>query len=275
MRNSKFVTIQEWMLDLDLSGNELICYAIIYGFSQGMKGCFHGSREYLARWMRCTTRTASTTLKGLIEKGLIIKEEHAGRASEYMAVEPEVDDPVNGNEDPGKNFKGGKNCNTPLKNLQGTPENISTDNYIDIHEYKNTIDEADTSSSSESVVQPAAKDDKKRKSPEYSKQDKEFAQKVLDYLNRQTGRRYSATGENIKFVCGRLHEGRDYSDFVKVIDLKCKEWLGNPKMSKYVQPSTLFRPTNFDNYLNEAISANAWRYADCPLYDDSEPCNFM
>ncbi len=72
IRDGSYVTIQAFMVkDLNLSGNELMVYAIIFGFSQE-DGCwFTGSRKYLADWCRTSKRTISTNLKKLVEKGLV------------------------------------------------------------------------------------------------------------------------------------------------------------------------------------------------------------
>lgn len=71
-----YITIQGWMrTDLKLSGNELIVYAIIYGFSQNQQGEFTGSAQYLADWVGCTRRTVMTILKKLVEEKFISKTE--------------------------------------------------------------------------------------------------------------------------------------------------------------------------------------------------------
>ena len=71
-----YITIQGWMrTDLKLSGNELIVYAIIYGFSQNKQGRFTGSAQYLADWVGCTRRTVMTILNKLVEAKLISKTE--------------------------------------------------------------------------------------------------------------------------------------------------------------------------------------------------------
>lgn len=71
-----YITIQSWMrTDLKLSGNELIVYAIIYGFSQNKQGEFTGSAQYLADWVGCTRRTVMTILSRLTEEKLITKTE--------------------------------------------------------------------------------------------------------------------------------------------------------------------------------------------------------
>lgn len=72
MKNENFITIQGWMRkELGLSGNELLAYALVYGFSQDGESTFRGSLSYVADWLGCSKQTAITTLRKLVEKGLI------------------------------------------------------------------------------------------------------------------------------------------------------------------------------------------------------------
>lgn len=74
--DGNYITIQGWMrTDLKLSGNELIVYAIIYGFSQNKQGTFTGSLQYLADWVGCSKRTVMRTLNRLVEEKFITKTE--------------------------------------------------------------------------------------------------------------------------------------------------------------------------------------------------------
>ena len=76
MRNDNFIHIEGWMInDLDLSGNELICYAIIYGFSQDGHSKYMGGLRYLEEWMNVTTPTVLKALSSLMSKGYINKHE--------------------------------------------------------------------------------------------------------------------------------------------------------------------------------------------------------
>jgi DNA-binding Lrp family transcriptional regulator len=59
--------------DLNLKGNELLAYAIIYGFSQEENCMFTGSANYIAEWLGVTRRSVVDILKKLVEKGLILK----------------------------------------------------------------------------------------------------------------------------------------------------------------------------------------------------------
>ena len=74
IRRENFINIQGWMLaDLKLKGNELLIYAIIYGFSQDGETRFTGSLSYLAAWTNSTKQGVTKCLKSLCEKGFIVK----------------------------------------------------------------------------------------------------------------------------------------------------------------------------------------------------------
>lgn len=73
-RNEKYITIYEWMNELDLSPVEKIAYALVYSFCK--KGeCFSGKNSYLQEWLGCTKKTAITTMASLEEKGLVVREQ--------------------------------------------------------------------------------------------------------------------------------------------------------------------------------------------------------
>lgn len=86
-----------------------------------------------------------------------------------------------------------------------------------------------------------------------SNQGREFTvAEVIDYLNEITGKRFKSTTKATKtLISARIKEGYSFGDFKKVIDVKWQEWQDDPKQKKYVQPSTLFAPSHFDNYLNQ------------------------
>ena len=49
LSNKNYINIQAWMVkELNLTGNDLICYALIYGFSQDGETEFKGSLSYIA-----------------------------------------------------------------------------------------------------------------------------------------------------------------------------------------------------------------------------------
>ena len=76
--------------ELSLSGNDLICYAVIYGFSQD-DNFWEGSQSYLSDWLGVSRRTVIDILKRLISNGLIAKQEYEVnnvKFCKYKAIVP-------------------------------------------------------------------------------------------------------------------------------------------------------------------------------------------
>lgn len=88
MTKDSYVTILGWMSSLDLKPNELLIYAIIYGFSQDKESYFYGSIDYLTKWTHTTPECVSYLLKELVEKGLLEKISREGKTSLYRAINP-------------------------------------------------------------------------------------------------------------------------------------------------------------------------------------------
>lgn len=77
MKNNSYINIQSFMVkELKLKGNELLVYAIIFGFSQDEETRFSGSLSYLADWTNSTKQGVLKNLKSLIDKGFIKKYEY-------------------------------------------------------------------------------------------------------------------------------------------------------------------------------------------------------
>lgn len=77
VKRNSYIVIQGWMLtDLKLKGNELMVYAIVYGFSKDADDqWFTGSLQYIVDWTNSTKRTVLTCLQSLESKGLIEKQD--------------------------------------------------------------------------------------------------------------------------------------------------------------------------------------------------------
>ena len=74
MEKNYYINIQSFMVqDLKLSGNELLTYAIVYGFSQDGESTFVGSSKYISYALGVSRPTAIKALDSLTAKGLIIK----------------------------------------------------------------------------------------------------------------------------------------------------------------------------------------------------------
>lgn len=93
VKDNNFIAIQGWMrTKLNLKGNELLIYALIYGFSQDGNSSFKGSRKYIADWCGCSLDTVDRTLGSLVNKGLLAKYPHTddrgSRVVDYAAIYP-------------------------------------------------------------------------------------------------------------------------------------------------------------------------------------------
>ena len=103
---------------------------------------------------------------------------------------------------------------------------------------------------SDKVAPPLPKNNKSNK--KYNVEHLDNAQIIIDYLNEKANKNYRATtSATMRFITARMNEGFDLEDFKAVIDVKCRDWMNNPDMNKYLRPETLFG-TKFEAYLNEA-----------------------
>lgn len=76
---------------------------------------------------------------------------------------------------------------------------------------------------------------------------------IIDYLNKKSNSHYRyATKSTQRIINGRFAEGATLDDFMKVIDFKCSQWMGDSKMQAFLRPETLFAASHFESYLNEA-----------------------
>jgi hypothetical protein len=75
MKDTNYIVIQGWMVNkLKLSGNELMLYAVIYGFSQDGKSGYEGGAKYLYVSCGVSRRTLTDILISLVKKNFILKE---------------------------------------------------------------------------------------------------------------------------------------------------------------------------------------------------------
>lgn len=117
IKNENFIVIQGFMVnELKLKGNELMVYAIIYGFSQEENSWFSGSRKYLSEWTNITTRNIQNILNSLVENKLIEKKTNNINGvifCEYKALMPS------------------QSFTLPVKKVHHPSENISPNNIED------------------------------------------------------------------------------------------------------------------------------------------------
>lgn len=139
MKDDSFITICGWMrTELGLKGNELLAYALFWGFSQDGDGSYHGSLNDLPQWLGCGRRTAMRTIASLESKGLIRKSHWNDSANRvrcmYQAIRQE------GQNDTGVKMTPGEGQNDPGTRAKMTP--VTTyikDNNKDIYKSNQSI----------------------------------------------------------------------------------------------------------------------------------------
>jgi len=82
---------------------------------------------------------------------------------------------------------------------------------------------------------------------------------AIAYLTEKTNRKFTAKNpkgqptEHAKTVIARLKDGYTIEQCKQVIDIKTSQWLKDENMKKHLNPTTLFRPSNFSKYLDEYV----------------------
>lgn len=77
--------------DLNLKGNELLIYALVYGFSQDGETKFRGSISYIMDFTGSSRGTVINSLNSLVDKGLILKfsdQRNGVTFNEYSTIPP-------------------------------------------------------------------------------------------------------------------------------------------------------------------------------------------
>ena len=119
IKNENFILVSGFMVnELKLKGNELLVYAIIYGFTQVENQTFTGSLQYLADWTNSTKQGILKNLKSLIEKGYIEKQESTINGVKFVSYHT-------------TKFNGGIKQSLMGGIKQSLPNNIDIDNISD------------------------------------------------------------------------------------------------------------------------------------------------
>jgi uncharacterized phage protein (TIGR02220 family) len=78
------------------------------------------------------------------------------------------------------------------------------------------------------------------------------AVQILSHLNKVTGKQFRKGKSSLDNIRARLRESFTRDDMLLVIDYKHEQWQ-ETKYYEHMQPTTLFRPTKFDGYLQNAL----------------------
>lgn len=166
IKGTNYVTIQGWMItELGLKGNELIIYAVIYGFSQVEGQAYKGSRQYLAEWTNSTKQGVDRALKALVDKGLLSKIDTHINGVKFCSYQP-------------TKLSGGSQQSCPGGSQQSCPNNYNKDNNTDNKERKKE-------GSFDSIIEAYTKD-------------KEIADLLRDWLRNRKAKRAAMTDSAIQ-----------------------------------------------------------------------------
>ncbi|MDD3535184.1 MAG: conserved phage C-terminal domain-containing protein [Candidatus Cloacimonetes bacterium] len=91
---------------------------------------------------------------------------------------------------------------------------------------------------------------KENKSQNSSLFDQDVASIIAD-LNERSKKRFLPTETASNAIIRLIRSGYTVQDFCRVHEAMVRLWLHDEKMNRYLRPSTLYRPSNFDEYLGE------------------------
>ena len=134
--NIKYTTIHNWMIsELGLKGNELLVYALIYGYSNAEGQWYTANQQSLAEFCGMDRPHTNRALKSLYQKGLIITEETArvGTAVTYRYKAVAPDGCQNGNgENNGCQNGNGNGCQNGTQYINNNKYIYNNNNSLDI-----------------------------------------------------------------------------------------------------------------------------------------------
>lgn len=227
--DKNYIVIQSFMVsELGLKGNELLIYAIIFGFSQTTGQAFHGSLSYLESWTNATRHTVISSLKSLVEKRLIEKEEQTINGVKYCSYRAKTS--TDEAQEVVQKLHGGsaKIAQGVVQKLHEGSAKIAPNNIL-YNIVDNIVDN--------NIVENAESYDMKT------------ITEIVEYLNEKAHKNYKPNSKaTMRHINARLKEGYTLSDFKQVIDNRCATWLGTD-MEQYLRPETLFG-SKFEGYLN-------------------------
>lgn len=257
IKDENYINIQGWMVNkLNLSGNELIIYALIYGFSQLENHTFQGSLQYICEWTNISKTSCISNLKKLVDKKLIIKKEkeiNGIKFCEYYASLNTIQETLIPIQE------------TLINNIDNNIDNTNIINNICINNVEN-----ENESKKEELKLIDNDNINKEKENKEEKILNENIKCIIDYLNESISSKYKYNNKTtIKLIKARFKDGYKLDDFYDVIDKKVKDWF-NSEMQKYLRPETLFG-NKFENYLNQKTFAgkSKFSYSAKPTFDNT------
>lgn len=263
-----YILLEGWMSEkLNLKGNELITFALIYGFSQEPDHDFHGSAQYIADWTGTNKRTVFNILKSLVDKGYIKRTEEiinnvtfVHYKSAIKVVDEKISLPMNYNNtgDEKTALELCKNSMGVVKKFHGGSEKISSNNNIYNIEYNidNKID-----------IKNNISKDIFKKVPNFHQiikefltetfsieSDEKFEKVVYDFAVHRKEKKAPLTDNSLKLNLNKAYKlsNGTLSDCISLIETAIANgWQGIYKDNSYNSNHKEFKPRNinldFDN----------------------------
>lgn len=225
-------------------------------------GYFRLSNSFIQeRFLTWSQHTIKKNLDELEEKGFIVTkqmfqyENGNKNKTRWVMVTDKTYNLING-----LTYDQPNNLNDDLPN--DLTENFNINNNTITQYHQNTIyyDETSSSSNPPSKKELFSEESTLSNCPDPSDTAEKYSaeiNEIVAYLNEKTQSSYrTSTGNTRKHIVARLKQCYTVADFKYVIDVKCAEWLNDPKMAQYLRPETLFTERNFENYLQQKMPVN-------------------
>jgi uncharacterized phage protein (TIGR02220 family) len=85
----------------------------------------------------------------------------------------------------------------------------------------------------------------------------DISRPVAEHMSKRLGTTVRAAGKILRRkLHARMAEGYTLEDFLRVVDVKCDEWLADEKMCRYLTAETLFGP-KFEKYVSQPAKAQS------------------
>jgi uncharacterized phage protein (TIGR02220 family) len=268
-----FIPAHIW-LSGEFGAMEKMLLGEIVALSQKNGWCY-ATRKHFSTWMHCSEANVTYYLTKLLKAGYIEQIEKPGFptlrrvvvSKFYGEQEPvNVVDPYPSNVfTPTRqtSLPGGSNgftLNTSINTISNTSNKEKETSALapsaSISENNDSVVKKNFTTESESELQHHSEEKKEKKGPSIGRgavtDEMPKVNEVIDYMNSVGCTKFRAnTGNTAKMVLARYKEGYTIDDFKKVIDSRFKAWNGTEMMQHFC-PQTLFRPNNFEKYLQNA-----------------------
>lgn len=201
----------------------------------------------------------ASIIKELMNAGYVTRQRSLTESKKFAGYDYTVnDEPVNGKSVNGisvngKSVTSNNYLNKELKevrtNEESRSEKIIKEELEELQKQYQLLPQIDTQEAYEKLKQIDA---------EIKASKLKIVSEVIDYLNTKANTSFKATTkETIQFVTARQKvDGWELEDFKLIIDFKVHDWGKDDRMKQYICPSTLFRASNAEKYMQ---AAKAWK----------------